>query len=47
LISLISHICNSLHHLLMIHLHLKLLLIHQQVMQTVANMGNQANQGST
>ena len=29
LISLISHICNSLHHLLMIHLHLKLLLIHQ------------------
>lgn len=35
LISLIFHICNGCHHLLLIHLHLKLLLVHQQLISSL------------
>jgi len=33
--SLVFHICNGLHHLLLIHLHLKLLLVHQQLISSL------------
>lgn len=35
LISLIFHICDGVHHLLLIHLHLKLLLVHQQLISSL------------